>query len=60
MKNLQRGGAFDFQIAEAQGKRILAAKKSWYALLVEKTPLSANNMRPQISISLFSRICMGS
>jgi hypothetical protein len=26
MKNLQRAGALDFQIAEAQGKRVLAAK----------------------------------
>jgi hypothetical protein len=38
IKNLHRGVAFDFQIALAHGKRMLAAKNSPYALLVENSP----------------------
>jgi hypothetical protein len=51
MKNLQRAGALDFQMAEAQGNLILAAKNRLQALIVEKLPSSE---RRQMSSSLIS------
>jgi hypothetical protein len=54
MKNLQRGGALDFQIALAQGKWMFAAKKRLYALLVEKQP-SAENFQIFLSSSPWFR-----